>query len=307
VNLVANPGDAGKRLDSFLHERLPEYSRARLQSWIKEDRVQVDKSAARPSLILRGGESVSVAPANLAPLKAMAEELPLNIVYEDADVVVVDKPAGMVVHAGAGHSTGTLVNALLHHLGTLSSVNGDVRPGIVHRLDKETSGLLLVARTDQAHQSLARQFHDREVEKVYLALAHGRFREKQGRVTTPITRDPARRTRMTARLGKGRTALTEYRVLEEFGRFTYLRVRIGTGRTHQIRVHLASIHHPIVGDRLYGAPATLPGALGKPERFFLHAHRLEFRSPSTGERIVTESPLPSDLASLLEALRKSAE
>ena len=176
MDLIVETPDTGKRLDSFLHERLPEFSRSRLQSWIKEDRVQVNGAAARASYLVRSGEAVSVTPANLAPLsKAEPENLALTILYEDSDVVVIDKPAGMVVHAGAGHSSGTLVNALLHHFGTLSTVNGDLRPGIVHRLDRETSGVLVVARTDQAHQSLAKQFHDREVEKIYLAVAHGRI------------------------------------------------------------------------------------------------------------------------------------
>ena len=301
VMVAAERTDAGKRLDSFLHERLPEFSRSRLQSWIKENRVLLNGAPARASYVLRGGESVSLEPASLRPLKAEAEALPLKILYEDEDVVVVDKPAGMVVHAGAGHSRGTLVNALLHHMdGSLSSINGDLRPGIVHRLDRDTSGVLVVARTDLAHQSLARQFHDREVEKIYLALVHGRLKQAQGRVTSPVSRDPVRRTRMTAKLAAGRSALTEYRVVEEFERFSYLEVRIGTGRTHQIRVHLSSIHHPIVGDRLYGAPASIPG-LPPLGRFFLHAHRLRFRSPSGGEWITVESPLPQELHTFLES------
>jgi 23S rRNA pseudouridine1911/1915/1917 synthase len=302
VNLVADAQDAGKRLDSFLHERLPEWSRSRLQSWIKEKRVLVAGKEARASYLVRGGESIAVEPAELAPLQAEPEALPLRILHEDGDVVVIDKPAGMVVHAGAGHSRGTLVNALLHHFGSLSSINGDLRPGIVHRIDRDTSGVLAVARTDFAHRSLARQFHDRQVEKVYLALVHGRPKQASGRITSPITRDPVRRTRMTTRLGKGRSALTDYEVIEEFELFSLLRVRIGTGRTHQIRVHLSSIGHPIVGDRLYGAPAAIPGVppLG---RFFLHAYRLRFLSPSSGEPIVVESPLPPELSEFLAHLR----
>jgi len=249
---------------------------------------------------LRGGETIHVVPAGLAPLKAEAEDLPLRILYEDSDVIVVDKPAGMVVHAGAGHTSGTLVNALLHRFGPLSAVNGELRPGIVHRLDRETSGALVVARTDRAHHALAAQFQAREVEKVYLALVHGRTKP-QGRITTPITRDPARRIRMTTKLASGRAALTEYRLLKAFDRFSYLEVRIGTGRTHQIRVHLASLRHPIFGDRLYCAPKSDLG------RFFLHAHRLQFRSPSTGEIIRVESPLAPELASVLEKLRSATE
>jgi len=276
-----------------LHERLTEYSRSRIQAWIKQDRVQVNSAAVRASYTLREGDAVSVTPADLAPLKAEPEELPLKILYQDEDVVAVDKAAGMVVHAGAGHPRGTLVNALLHHFGTLSGVSGELRPGIVHRLDRETSGVILVARTDRAHRSLAAQFQARQVEKVYLALAHGRLQPPQGRITSPIARDPVRRTRMTTKLASGRTALTDYRTLESFDGFSYLEVRIGSGRTHQIRVHLASLRHPILGDRLYGAPASPLG------RFFLHAHRLAFNSPSTGRRISIESPLAPELAALL--------
>jgi 23S rRNA pseudouridine1911/1915/1917 synthase len=307
VIITTEPADAGKRLDSLLHDKLPEFSRSRLQFWIKESRVMINGAAAKASQILHGGETISVEPATLAPLKAKAEELPIKILYEDSDVVVIDKAAGMVVHAGAGHDTGTLVNALLHHFGTLSSINcDDVRPGIVHRIDKETSGVLVVARTDKAHQSLAAQFHDRTVEKTYLALVYGEMPEKEGRVLRPIARDPVRRTRMTTRLGTGRSALTQYRVLERIGRFNLLEVKIGTGRTHQIRVHLSSIGHPIVGDRLYGAPRRLPG-FPDFERFYLHAHRLGFESPSSGERITIESPLPQEFSALLEMLRSGAD
>ncbi|MDQ2712928.1 MAG: RluA family pseudouridine synthase [Acidobacteriota bacterium] len=300
--LTAQANDAGKRLDAFLHERLSQFSRSRLQAWIKEDRVLLGGKTPRASYVLRGGEVISVSPAELTPLRAEAEELALEILYEDADVVVVNKAAGMVVHAGAGHSRGTLVNALLHHFGSLSSVNGDIRPGIVHRLDRDTSGVLVVARTDRAHQSLAKQFHDREVEKSYLALVHGRMKDSMGQIATPITRDPVHRTRMTTKLGRGRAAFTEYSVLEGFEELSYLAVRIGTGRTHQIRVHLASLRHPIVGDQLYGAP-TAP-QLG---RFFLHAYQLRFRSPSTKALISVESPLPQDLAAYLQSLGQKTD
>ncbi|HEX4751086.1 MAG TPA: RluA family pseudouridine synthase [Bryobacteraceae bacterium] len=303
MDITAEATDAGKRLDAFLHERLPEFSRSRLQSWIKENRVLIAGQPLRPSYLLRGSETVHVEPAQLPALKAVPEDLPLEILYEDQDVIVVDKPAGMVVHAGAGHHEGTLVNALLHRFDSLSSGSGDLRPGIVHRLDKDTSGVLVVARTDKAHRALALQFRNREVEKVYLALVHGRMKTREGRVTTPIARDPVRRTRMTAKLASGRSALTDYRVLEELGLISHLEVTIGTGRTHQIRVHLSSIRHPIIGDRLYGAPAQIPG-LPALNRFFLHAHRLRFLSPSTGQPISIESPLPPELVEFLRAARQ---
>jgi 23S rRNA pseudouridine1911/1915/1917 synthase len=293
ILVTASKSDRGKRLDAFLHERLPEYSRARVQSWIKDGRVTVSGASTRPSYLIRGEETIAVTPAELAPLRAEPEALPLAIVYEDQDVVVIDKSAGMVVHAGAGHARGTLVNALLHHFGSLSSINGELRPGIVHRLDRDTSGLIVVARTDAAHQSLAHQFQTRTVEKIYLALVQGDVHPPQGRITLPIARDPVRRTRMTTRLPAGRSALTSYRVLETRpGPTSFLEILLGTGRTHQIRVHMAAIGHPIVGDRLYGAPAA-PNL----DRFFLHAHRLAFHSPSTGRRIEVVSPLPPELAS----------
>ena len=248
----------------------------------------------KPSYALRESEKVEVEPADLAPLKAVPEDLPLEILYEDEDVIAINKRAGMVVHAGAGRQSGTLTNALVHHFGTLSTVGGALRPGIVHRLDRETSGVLLVARTDFAHRNLAAQFSGRTVEKIYLALVHGRMRTDQGRITTPITRDPVRRTRMTTKLARGRTAITEYSVLRQWEEMSYLEVKIGTGRTHQIRVHLASIGHPVAGDKLYGAPAS------PLSRFFLHAYKITFARPSTGERITIAAPLPAELAGYLE-------
>jgi 23S rRNA pseudouridine1911/1915/1917 synthase len=306
ILLEAEPADAGKRLDWFLHERLPAYSRSRLQGWIKEDRVRLNGEPARASYALRGGEQINVTPGPLPALKAIAQELPLDVLYEDDDVIVVDKPAGVVVHAGAGHHEGTLVNALLHRFGSLSSVGGDLRPGIVHRLDKDTSGVLVVARHDAAHQSLAAQFQSREVEKIYIALAHGEPSPATGVIRAPIARDPVRRTRMTTRLKTGRSAITEYRIIERIGSLSLLEIRIGTGRTHQIRVHLSSIGYPIVGDTLYGAPKTVKSMppLG---RFFLHARSLRFRSPSKGSVVQVQSPLAAELESWLEQARMLAQ
>ncbi len=300
--LAAEAVDAGKRLDRFLQERLPQYSRARLQAWIRAGRVKMNDSAGKPSQALRGGERIQVEPAEPPPLAAFAEDLPLEILYEDADVIALNKPAGMVVHAGAGHWSGTVVNALLHRFAQLSGVGGGLRPGIVHRLDRDTSGVLLVARVDAAHRALAAQFAGRSVEKVYLALVHGRLKQDRGRIDQPIRRDPVRRTRMTARPGRaGRSALTEYSVLRRWERFTLLEVRIATGRTHQIRVHLSGVGHPVVGDRLYGAPARVEG-LPALDRFFLHAHRVRFASPSTGRQVTVEAPLPAELQRWIEGL-----
>ncbi len=297
ISFTITLADAGKRLDHFLQEKLADFSRSRIQSWIRDGRVLVDGAAARVSTHLKGGEAIEVTPADLPPLKATPEALPVHILYEDDAVIAIDKPAGVVVHAGAGAHEGTLVNRLVHHFESLSKVGGDLRPGIVHRLDRGTSGVLLVARTDAAHRALAAQFANRTVEKTYLALVQGRIAAESGRIDKPITRDPARRIRMTARLGHGREAHSEYRVRQRFTHHTLLEVRIGTGRTHQIRAHLASIGHPVAGDRVYGARpmASLP------DRFFLHAWRISFISPATDEQVTVEAPLPPDLSAVLSA------
>ena len=290
----------------MLHERLPEFSRSRIQDWIRAGRVLVRGSAPhgkpmRASYLVRAGDAIDVDPAEAPPLDATPEAIPLAVLYEDADVVAIDKPAGMTVHAGAGVHSGTLVNALLHRFAELSGVGGALRPGIVHRLDRFTSGVLLVAKNDAAHRQLAAQFSGRQVEKVYLALVHGRVKLESGRIERPIARDPRHRTRMTARRAEGRAAWSEYRVLRRFEGFTLLEVRIGTGRTHQIRVHLSSIGHPVVGDTLYGAPAKIEGLplLG---RFFLHAHRIRFEQPSTREEVTVVSPLARELEEWIQGL-----
>ena len=299
VRLRVAPEDAGKRLDRVLHERLAQYSRARIQQWIRGGRVLVNGSPGRPARTVRAGETIEVEPAEAPPLHASPEDIPLHVLYEDGGVVAIDKPAGMVVHAGAGIHSGTLVNALLHRFEALSGVGGALRPGIVHRLDRYTSGVLLVAKNDAAHHALAEQFSGRQVEKTYIALVHGKVKAESGRIDRPIARDPRHRTRMTARLGEGRAAWSEYRVVKRFERFTLLEVRIGTGRTHQIRVHLSGLGHPVVGDTLYGAPANVEG-LPPLGRYFLHAHRIRFHAPATGEEVTVESPLPRELEEWLE-------
>ena len=293
--------EAGRRLDRFLQERLPEHSRSRLQEWIKAGRVRVNGRAERSSHTLREGDEIDVEPAPAAPLAATPEDIPLDLLYEDADLIAVNKPAGMVVHAGAGVRSGTLVNALLGRFESLSTAGGGLRPGIVHRLDRYTSGVLLVAKTDAAHRHLAAQFASRQVRKIYLALVHGVVAADRGRIEKPIARDPVRRIRMTARLAHGRAAWSEYRVLRRFSAFTLLEVTIGTGRTHQIRVHLASIGHPVAGDPLYGAPGQTPG---RPplNRFFLHAASIRFAQPTTGESIEISAPLPAELERWMQGI-----
>jgi len=301
VQLSTTAKQSGQRLDQVLHAQFPEFSRARLQDWIKRGRVLVNGGAARPSRVLREGDRIDVDPAELPPLRAEPEAIPLRVLYEDQDLVAIDKPAGMVVHAGAGAHSGTLVNALLGRFQSLSALGGELRPGIVHRLDRFTSGVILVAKNDAAHRALAALFAGRQVEKTYLALVHGNVTADRGRIEKPIARDPRHRTRMTARLAQGRAAWSEYQVLQRYPGFTLLEVRIGTGRTHQIRVHLSSIGHPVAGDRLYGAPAKneihSPGG-----RFFLHSHRIRFPHPCTGQPVEIESPLPEDLRRWLEQL-----
>jgi 23S rRNA pseudouridine1911/1915/1917 synthase len=300
VKILAQSGDAGKRLDVLLRERLPEYTRSRIQDWIKRDQVLVDGAVQRASYVIRGAEEIDATPVASLPLRATPEDIALRILYEDDDLVAIDKSAGMVVHAGAGVYAGTVVNALLHRFQNLSTVGGEMRPGIVHRLDRFTSGVLLVAKTDAAHQNLSAQFASRQVRKVYLTMVHGRIAAQTVRIDKPITRDPNRRERMTTRLGEGRAAWSEFNVLQRYPRFTYLEVLIGTGRTHQIRVHLSSIGHAVVGDRLYGAPASELG------RYFLHAHRIEFAQPTSGERLVVVADLAPELASWKAALDQAA-
>ena len=297
ILLTPQRSDSGARLDHYLQRELAQYSRARLQGWCKAGRVLINGAPAKASAVLHGGENIEVNPGGLPPLKASPEDLPVEVLYEDDAVIAVYKPAGLVVHAGAGHHDGTLVNRLVHRFQALSQLGGDLRPGIVHRLDRGTSGVLLVARTDAAHRALAAQFAGRTVEKTYLALVQGRVRDHAGRIAKPIARDPVRRTRMTTRLESGRAALTDYRVLERFADRTYLQIRIGTGRTHQIRVHMASLGHPVAGDALYGAAPA--------ERIFLHAWRIAFDSPATGEWVTVEAPLPAQLEHWLDSLRAS--
>jgi 23S rRNA pseudouridine1911/1915/1917 synthase len=288
---------APKRLDIRLQELYPKLSRSRLQDWIKSGHVKVDGEVRKPSFLLKGNEAIAVEPMDLRPLRARPEDLPLSILYEDADLVAVNKPAGMTVHAGAGSPDGTLVNALLHRFKSLSQLGGDLRPGIVHRLDKLTSGVILVAKTDEAHRKLQDQFSSRTVEKTYIALVEGIMAQDTGTVDRPISRDPWKPVRMTAKLEEGREAITHWKVLKRYQAFTLVEVRIGTGRTHQIRVHLGSMGHRVAGDVLYSAKAHDSG------RFFLHAWRIRFRQPSTEEELFLEAPMAEELKDWLRSLQ----
>lgn len=308
-NLTVPPEASGQRLDQWLTTQLPDVSRVRIQQLIEQKKILVNNSLPKASLRLRGSEQIAITgTVALPPLKAFAEDIPLHVVYEDDEIVVLNKAAGMSVHAGSGKNEagqkGTLVNALLHRFASLSQLGGELRPGIVHRLDKDTSGLMVVAKNDRAHHKLAQQFSRRETKKTYIALVHGWLKQEKGTITTPISRDLVRRTRMTTRRIQGREAVTHWRVLKRiegpYGKFSLLEVKIETGRTHQIRVHLSSIGHPVTGDTLYGAARELkkPGENSKSPalgRNFLHAAAIKFRHPVTEAPLSFEQPLPSEL------------
>ena len=307
--MITVPDDSdGLRLDRFLVSVLPGQSRSQIQRLIKDGHVQVAGRPAKANQPVKTGQLVAVALPEPEDATPAAEALPLPIVYQDGDLIVVDKPAGMVVHPAAGHASGTLVNALLHHVTDLSGIGGEKRPGIVHRLDRGTSGLMVVAKHDRAHEELARQFRDREVEKEYIALVWGEVQAGR-RIDAPIGRDPGDRKKMSARARRSREAVTRITGAEHLGRaLTLARVAIHTGRTHQIRVHLSAIGHPIVGDPLYGGVRRhVPGdlrAVTHLDRPFLHAGRLAFKHPADGRRMEFTSDLPEDLQQVLDALRE---
>jgi 23S rRNA pseudouridine1911/1915/1917 synthase len=304
----------GQRLDRFLVSVLPDRSRSQIQKLIADTHVLVFKktaarggppAAAKPNLAVHEGDRITVAAPDVVPAAAAREELPLEVLYQDSDIAVVNKPAGMVVHPAAGHASGTLVNALLHHLSDLSGIGGELRPGIVHRLDRGTSGLMVIAKNDAAHQELARQFHDREVEKEYIALVWGVVQAGR-RIDAAIGRDPKDRQKMSARAKHARNAVTRITRAHQMPAVTLCQVAIQTGRTHQIRVHLSAIGHPIVGDSLYGGVhRRVAGdirAVQRLERPFLHAARLAFTHPREARRMEFIAPLPDDLQRVLDAL-----
>jgi 23S rRNA pseudouridine1911/1915/1917 synthase len=326
---------AGQRLDQFIAAQMEGVSRSRVQLLIEQGDVQVDGGQEKASLKLRGGETIAITgEPHPAPLKAEPENIPLDVIYEDKDLAVINKPAGMMVHAGAAanhdeRSRGTLVNALLYRFKKLSGVGGELRPGIVHRLDKETSGLIVVAKNDRAHSALGEMFSKREMKKTYIALVQGEVERPKGSINASIDRDPQRRTRMTVSNNENaRHAVSHYEVVRRiacrFGRFTLVRVRIETGRTHQIRVHMASIGHPVVGDTLYGGAGQLTDQVAsqtgskasrrnkEPERLrlgrnFLHAAELEFEHPITHKALKLEAPLPAELVAMLAKLEEGTK
>ena len=306
-----NEAGANARLDTFLATHIDNWSRARLQRLIEDGDVLVNGRTSKSSYKLRTNDEIEVELTAAATDKFLPEDLPLEIIYEDDDIVVVNKQAGMVVHPAAGFDSGTVANALAFHFAQLSSHAGAARPGIVHRLDKDTSGLLVVARNEPAHEKLADQFRAREVFKSYVALVHGVVKEDHGRIEQPIARDPRNRTRMAVVRG-GRPALSIYQVRRQYHRFALLDVEIKTGRTHQIRVHLEWLKHPVVGDSTYGggrdnsvADPGIRATIRKLDRQFLHAEQLGFQHPVTGASLRFSAPLPDPLASFLQELEAS--
>ena len=298
---TVSEGDAGTRLDRWLSSQQPELSRSRVQALIREGHITVGGRVVKPHQKLAAGMEVHVAIPPLQPANALPENIPLSILYEDADILVINKPAGQVVHPAPGHAGGTLVNALLYHCRDLSGVGGQARPGIVHRLDKDTSGALVVAKNDAALQGLMRQFKGRQVRKEYLAAVRGRLSPSSGRIQTLIGRSEHDRKKMTARPRRGREAVTEYDTVEAWADASLVRVRIETGRTHQIRVHMSHLGHAVLGDAQYGRrrredPASIA-------RQMLHAARIAFAHPRTGKPMEFEAPLPDDMRHALEALR----
>ena len=331
--IVVPPEAAGRRLDHFIATQLEGVSRSRVQLLLDQGDVSVNGAQAKASLKLRGGEQILITgEPHPAPLKATPQDIPLDVIFEDKHFAVVNKPAGMMVHAGAGETedarnSNTLVNALLFRFKALSATGGDLRPGIVHRLDKDTSGLIVVAKNDTAHTALAELFSTRQISKTYVALVHGSIERKKGTINAAVSRDPVRRTRMTTRpADNARSAISHYEVVRRldtrFGKFTLVRVRIETGRTHQIRVHMASIGHPVVGDTVYGASSQLTDQVAaqaapsrsarrnsQPERLrldrnFLHAAQLAFTHPITGKPLELEAPLPTELETFLVQLEQ---
>ncbi len=310
---VASQEEAKQRLDLAVADHISNISRSHVTNLIKDGHVHVnDLLTQKPGYRLKAGDTVSITIPPPTPSKLMPEETPLAILYEDKDLLVINKPHGMVVHPAAGHNSGTLVNALLAHCTDLEGIGDERRPGIVHRLDKETSGCIVVAKNEETHEELSRQFKDRSVKKVYLALVYGVMRTKSGTIQLPIGRHPVDRKKMSTQSKRGRPSETIWKVKKSFKKVSLLEINIKTGRTHQIRTHLSAIHHPVIGDPTYGgqkrwaniSPKALSELLRKVRRQMLHAWKLSFKHPRTQERVSVEAPLPEDMENLLETLRR---
>ena len=305
-SLTVEAEDARQRVDVLLARRKPDISRARWQELIKAGQVQVNGKPCKPNATMREGDRVTFEIPAPVSTELVAQDIPLDVLHEDADLLVINKPPGLVIHPAPGHDDGTLVNALLHHCKDLQGIGGELRPGIVHRLDKDTSGALVVAKSEKAMKDLAEQFKGRSVKKEYVALVWGKPKPPNGIIKTSIGRSPHDRKKMTARIAGGRDAVSYYETAEAFADATLVRVRIATGRTHQIRVHMAHIGNPVVGDTVYGRARQHPVArLAK--RQLLHAEKLSFIHPGSGERVEFVAPVPEDFEAVLEALRSGED
>jgi 23S rRNA pseudouridine1911/1915/1917 synthase len=302
IEFVVSENDAKARLDQFLAKRLPEYSRSRIQQLIRSGFVRLNEQSTRPRQIVRGGDKIDLIEPPPEKIDIRPEPMPLEILFEDDDLIVINKPTGLTVHPGAGQRDHTLVNALVSHCATLSGIGGKERPGIVHRLDKETSGCLVVAKNDTAHRELSKQFAARTVEKIYLALVAGKLRKAAGVIEAKIGRHPIHRQRMSATSPRGRSAKTEYRVIRSSDQASLIECRLHTGRTHQIRVHLHHLGHPVVGDKIYA-----PRFAKNLPRQMLHAWKLGFRHPRTGEWKHFEAPLPDDFKAAVKLTIESRQ
>jgi len=314
-SILVTAKNQGRRLDQFLSETNLKLSRSQAKNLIQKHLISLNQKPAKPSAHVKTGDLISGTLPQPEPLSLKPEPIPLTVLYEHSSIIVVDKPSGMVVHPAYGNPSGTLVNALLYHCKDLAGINGVLRPGIVHRLDKDTSGVMVVAKDDEAYQHLAKQFKNRTVKKVYSAIVYGKVSADEGLIDSDIGRHPSERKRMSTRTKRGRPAITRWKKIEEFDGATLLQIFPQTGRTHQIRVHLSSIGHPILGDPLYGRRGR-PGAIHDPvlrkclkrlNRQALHAQRLEFTHPRTGERVQFVSPIPRDMEEVLEWLRLESE
>ena len=306
-SISISKSDSGKRLDIFLHEKLPEYSRSFIKKLIKDSAVLVNSKPAKTSHKVTTCESITLLIPELKPIAPLAENIPLKILYEDSDLLVIDKPAGMVVHPAAGNYSGTLVNALLYHCKDLSGIGGELRPGIVHRLDKETSGLMVVAKNDKAHMSLSSQLQNRTLTRIYLAIVKKVLPMESGEIRKPLGRHISDRKKFSVRTRKGREAITHFEVVERFKNHTLVKVKLQTGRTHQIRVHFQDLGYPVLGDKVYGGTLTNEEKdLGiKISGQVLHAQFLKFIHPETGRLMEFKSNPPEDFEEVLEILRKN--
>ncbi len=300
IELLANSNDDTVRLDVFISRKNQDLTRSYIKKLIEDGMVKVDGQIPKPSLKLKPGQIVEIQVPDIKPIETAAQDIPIDIIYEDNDIIVVNKPKGMVVHPACGNSTGTLVNAILHKCNSLSGINGVLRPGIVHRIDKDTTGILVVAKNDNAHISLSEQLKEHTMKRNYIALVYGVLKSQKGTIDAPIGRHKTDRKRFAVVPGKGKRAVTHYEVIELFGGYTLIRASLETGRTHQIRVHMSHIGHPLVGDELYGPRKPKIKAEGQ----MLHAETLGFIHPTTGSYIEFESPLPEDFKKLLSKLKK---